>query len=327
MSELMLGALDGRNPIAFLAALGVLNALTDRAKPGAEPKLAWKLVGTYRPVILGGPSRDDLVAWLCEDLAAFQEEPALVELWSPSEEGLSQENDLKPEPERFRKYLLALVLRGSPRSLSFAASFATDAAIDNNGNTKPTALHFTAGQQAFLGMVGELLKGVRSEDIEEALFGPWRYARPLPVLQWDNASARDYALRASDPSKDKKLGVPGTDWLAFRGLPFIRVAPRGDRVHGPRIHTVGCRGEWKTGSFRWPIWSPPLRRATIGCLVTSPEIFEVNPVTMRARGVDVVFESAIRRSDQGGYGSFSPAHVAVAANPMARRETRRDKSG
>ena len=327
MSELTLTGLDGRNPIAFLAALGVLNALADRAEPRAEPKLAWKLTGTYRPTIVGGPSRDELVAFLCEDLAAFREEPALVELWSPSEEGLSQEDDLKPEPERFRKYLLALVRRGSPRSLSFAASFATDAAKDNKGNTKPTALHFTAGQQVFLGMLRELLEGVSSEDIKEALFGPWRYARPLPVLQWDNASARDYALRASDPSKDKKLGVPGADWLAFRGLPFVRVAPRADRVHGPRIQTVGCRGEWKTGSFRWPIWSPPLRRATIGSLVTSPELFEMDPITMRARGVDVVFESAIRRSDQGGYGSFSPAHVAPAADPVARRESRRDKGG
>jgi hypothetical protein len=70
---------------------------------------------------------------------------------------------------------------------------------------------------------------LKRADFEEALFGPWLYARALPVLQWDNSQTRDYALRASDPSKEKKLGVPGADWLAFRGLSFL-VAPVRDRI-------------------------------------------------------------------------------------------------
>lgn len=154
-------------------------------------------------------------------------------------------------------------------------------------------------------MASELTYEVRVEDLEEALFGPWRYERSLPVLQWDNTSARDYALRASDPSKDKKLGVPGADWLAFRGLPFLRVAPVGNR-----IVTTGCYGEWKTGAFRWPIWTVPLPRSVVGAVLTSPELFEVDPAVLRARGIEIVLESAIRRSDQGDYGSFAPARMA-----------------
>ncbi len=154
-------------------------------------------------------------------------------------------------------------------------------------------------------MVTELIEGLSAGDLEEALFGPWRYDRPLPVLQWDNAASRDYALRASDPSKEKKLGVPGADWLAFRGLSFLRVAPVGDG-----IATTGCRGRWKTGTFRWPIWTVPLSRPVIGSLLASPELEDVEPRVLRARGVAVVFESGIRRSDQGGYGSFTPAQVA-----------------
>ncbi|WP_437677231.1 type I-G CRISPR-associated protein, Cas3-extension family [Sorangium sp. So ce131] len=309
MTELLLTGLDGKNPLAFLAALGVLNALADRVKEGQpEPRLLWRAGGTYRPAILGGPERDVLLDVLVKDLESFRGEPAIERLRYRKDGDGAEAHDLKPPPLHFARYLRDLVSEDVRRSLAFAAAFATDVAVDNNGNTKPTALHFTAGQQEFLGMVSELVQGVRAEDLEEALFGPWRYERPLPVLQWDNTSARDYALRASDPSKDKKLGVPGADWLAFRGLPFFRVAPVGDR-----IVTASCSGEWKTGTFRWPIWTVPLPRSVIGSVVTSPEVFEVDPHVLRARGIAIVFESAIRRSDQGGYGSFAPARMARPA--------------
>jgi len=306
MSELLLTGLDGKNPLAFLAALGVLGALADRAAEGGPaPRLAWRAAGTYRPVIVDGPDRAALIDALAQDVSSFRDEPAIDRLrYAKGGEG-KDAHDLKPPPPFFADYLRGLVRDGRARSLAFAAAFATDVAVDNNGNAKPTALHFTAGQQELLAMVRELIEGVRAEDIEEALFGPWRYDRPLPVLQWDNASAREYALRAGDPSKDKKLGVPGADWLAFRGLPFIRVAPIGDRVA-----TTGCTGEWKTGAFRWPIWTAPLSRPVIASLLTSPELLAVDARALDARGVAVVLESAIRRSDQGGYGSFAPARVA-----------------
>lgn len=308
MSELVLTGLDGKNPIAFLAALGVLNAVTDKAgAEGPAPKLAWRQQGTFLPVLVGGPERDALLEALWEDVQSFRVEPAIQWL-RYRKEGGAEAHDLKPPPKEFVAYLRGLVERGAGagrRSLDFAAAFATDVAVDNNGNTKPTALHFTAGQQEFLSMVTGLIEGVTTLDLEEAVFGPWRYERPLPVLQWDNAASRDYALRASDPSKDKKLGVPGADWLAFRGLPFLRVAPVGNA-----IQTTGCKGEWKNGRFRWPIWTVPLSRPVIGSLLGSAEVGDAAPRVLRARGVSMVFESSIRRSDQGGYGSFTPARVA-----------------
>jgi hypothetical protein len=308
MSEVLFTGLDGKNPLGFFAALGALNVVADNANdPHAQPKLAWRAVGTYRPVLLDGPDRDALLDLLIMDLQSFADEPALELRYRKRGEG-SEAHDLKPPPEEFVKYLRTLVASDGKRSLAFAAALATDVAVDNNGSTKPTALHFTAGQQEFLAMVDALRKGVTRDDLHEALFGPWRYARALPVLQWDNSQARDYALRAGDPSKEKKMGVPGADWLAFRGLPFVRVAPIRDR-----IGTTGCRGGWKTGFFRWPIWTAPLTRSVVSSLLTSPELFEADQRTLRPRGVHIVFESAIVRTDQGGYGSFSPAGVAQRA--------------
>lgn len=307
MKETLLTGLDGKNPLAFLAALGTLNVLADACKAGApEPRLVWRAAGTYRPAIVDGPDAAEIVDAVMRDLATFHDEPAIELLRYRKDDGRGAEaHDLKPPPGVFARYLRELVERDLRRSLAFAAAFATDVAVDNGGNTKPTALHFTAGQQEFLAMVHELVRGVQRADVEEALTGPWRYARPLPVLQWDNSAARDYALRAGDPSKEKKLGVPAADWLAFRGLPFAGVAPDGDR-----IATTGCSGEWKTGAFRWPLWTVPLGRDVIRSLLASEELLAVEPRTLRARGIDVVFEVSIRRSDQGGYGSFTPARIA-----------------
>jgi hypothetical protein len=64
------------------------------------------------------------------------------------------------------------------------------------------------------------------------------------------------------------------------------------------------------------MWNPPLVRSVVASLLTSPEIFLMNPGTLRGRGIPVVFESAIGRTDQGGYGSFSPA------SPATREESR-----
>lgn len=239
MSELPLPGLDGKNPMGFLAALGVLNALADQTPPGApEPRLSWHAAGTFYPVIMGGPDRADLVETLMADLASFRDEPAISRLRYKKNGDGAEAHDLKPPPAIFAAYLRDLVAGERRRSLAFAAAFATDVATDNGGNTKPTALHFTAGQQEMLAMVTELIRGVHAADIEEALFGPWRYERPLPVFQRDNASAREYALRASDPSKDKKLGVPGADWLAFRVPPYLRVAPVGDKVISARARAA-----------------------------------------------------------------------------------------
>ena len=304
MSALVLPGLDGRNPLGFLAALGVFNAVSDQAKKGdSKPKLAWDSVAT-RPALVDGPDRDALLDLLMRDAESFAGEPALELHYQKGADG-REVHDLKPPPEEFVKYLGELVRSEGKRSLALAAALATDVAVDNNGNTKPTALHFTAGQQEFLAMVNDLREGVTRADLDEAVFGPWQYARALPVLQWDNSQTRDYALRAGDPSKEKKLGVPGADWLAFRGLSFVRVAPVRDR-----ILTTGCRGGWKTGFFRWPIWTASLTRAVVSSLVASPELFDMDPRVLRARGVPMVFESAIGRTDQGG---FSPASVAQRA--------------
>jgi hypothetical protein len=297
VSEFACTGLDGSNPLGFLAALGVLEALSER---GVPVRLAWRDDGVWRPVFTGTDAAiDQVIDWLDADRETCASDPALHLEYDGA-------RDLKPPPERFRAYLLDLVGRASPaarRSVDWAACFASDVVVDNNGNTKPTALHFTAGQQQFLKMVLELAAGVNRDDIREALVGPWRYARPLPVMGFDATAGRDYALRASDPSGDKKRGVPGADWLAVRGLAGLGVVPNGDR-----LLTTCCSGGWKTGSFRWPLWHVALDRPMVHTVLRlSPA--DMPSAERRARGIAMVLECGIRRSEQGGYGSMTPAAV------------------
>jgi hypothetical protein len=302
MTEIVLTGLDGSNPLAFFAALGVLRVLDETA--WGEPRLRWEDRGRWRPVLTADVDREGLVERVLRDRDTWAADPAL---------GLEYDGtrDLKPPPAVFRALLEAEAARAHPhgrRTVDMLAAFATDVATDNNGNTKPTALHFTAGQQKFLEMVTQLREGVQRADVEEALFGPWRYTRPLPVLGWDGTASRDYALRASDPAKEKKLGVPGADWLALRALPFFPCVPDGDAVR-----TTGCAGGWKTGRFTWPLWTVALSADVVASLLSDPRLPQQELATRAARGVGAVLSCNIKRSDQGGYGSFTPARHVVPA--------------
>ncbi len=298
MNTHRLTGLDGGNPLGFLAALGVLRALTTA---GHAARLAWRLQGVWRPELEVGLDREALVSSLDQERRGWAKELALQLCYS-KDGGPGDIRDLKPRPADLRLWLERVLREGSAESLALTAAFFTETAVDNNGNIKPTALHFTAGQQQLLAMVLELQARLEPRDLVEALWGPWRYERELPVLGWDASASRDYALRASDPSKDKKTGVPGADWLAFRGLAFLSVMP-----DGARILTPGARGGWKTGTWTWPLWTVPLRPETVASVLTLPGLADLSPVVRAARGIGAVFTSGIRRSDQGGYGSFKPS--------------------
>jgi hypothetical protein len=180
---------------------------------------------------------------------------------------------------------------------------------DNNGNTKPTALHFTAGQ-AFLTMVEALRTGIDDAALDEALHGPWRTESRLPSLSWDSSVARLHALRASDPSSEKRGSVAAANWLAVHALAFFPVwVQRGE------LRTPGVAGGWKDSVFTWPLWNAPADARTIAALLR----FDARSWNARERsalGVTTACSSGIRRSDQGGYGTFTPSTVVLPPSPQ-----------
>jgi hypothetical protein len=306
--DLLLTGLDGSNPLAFFAALGALRMLEESGL--SDVRLAWRDDGLWRPV-LRGVSQQELLDRLSEDQSRWSDCMALQLAYG--DEGELAENgqrDLKPAPAAFAQYLeraaVAVAELGPParRDVDLLAAFGTELAEDNNARVKPTAFHFTAGQQAFLKMVQDLYEGVTQEDLTEALFGPWRGTSRLPSMSWDATATRFYALRATNPSGEKRGSNPGADLLAILGLTYFPVA-----CISSRLETTAVRGGWKDSVFTWPLWNDFLRSPTIRALVARRDLPHLSAAQCRALGIPVLFQSDIARSAQGGYGSFSPARV------------------
>lgn len=314
MSEgIVLSGVDGSNPLGFLAAVGLLRWLTEEdPEQDGVVTLHWRDEGVWRPVLGGVSDLEGAIQRIADDARSWLDAPALnLSYEKVDKKGVKVVYDLKPPPDVFRDWLRSL--QGQARGQEFAAAYGVAEVTDNNGNVKPTALHFTAGQQVFLEMVRALAEQVLVEDLWEALFGPWAYARKLPSLSWDATVSRDYALRAGDPSKEKRAGIPGADWLAFQALPLLPVAAR-----GRRLETACAGGGWKDGRLRWPVWTVRATLPAVRALLTSDGLERMGADQRSARGIGQVFACDIARSDQGGYGSFGPARVATRQDRVGR---------
>lgn len=306
MADLLLPGIDGTNPQGFMAGLGVLRALADRRDPnGPQPCLRWSESDDWRARIEGVAGIDQLADLLKADLETYANEPALQIAYEkggarkrPGEK--ASQHDLKP-PKQLQGELYRELRGRRSRTSRLMAAFGTEVVQDNNGNMKPTALHFTAGQQQFLKMVVALREGLTRQHLVEALEGPWRFDAPLPSLSWSGRGAVRYALRASDPSKEKRGSCPGAEWLAFLGLSFFPCVPRSG------VRTRGVVGGWKDSRFTWPLWTSFASEFGIRALLRRPALSEMPGPARRALSIELVCQSAIERSDQGGYGSFTPA--------------------
>lgn len=290
-----LPALRGRNPLGFLAALGTLDVVS-RHVPTV--RLSWSEGLRAEAVLHDAPDFDEVVLLIDADREGWQQS-ALLAL----EEDGGPATDLKPDADTLRRWYETVRDHGSAADKQLLQALLAEGAVAGNGKeSKPTHLHFTAGQQRFLTMVRQLRDGVTSGDLREALQGPWRFESLLPSLGWDVRGQRVYAISGLDPSKEKRRGVPGADWLAFLGLALLPVVN-----DGGRLLTTGFSGSWKRGTFRWPLWQPPLTRPVVSSLITTAGLADLSRDELGVWGVSEVMAAPVRRSDQGGYGSFGPA--------------------
>lgn len=313
---LKLEGLDASNPLAYLAALGLLQVLTDSSATvgqQCEWRLSWRDEGRWLAVLHGSADVELVIQRLQADVALWRDELALQLAYDGQGKRLPPSSgeaifDLKPSPETFRAFANEAASNCTPgqmRSARLIAAYGSELVTDNYGKLKPTALHFTAGQQSFLGMVRALQQGLTGDDFREALLGPWRNTSKLPSLSWNASAPRIYAYRADNPSGEKRGSVPASDWLAFIGLRFFPVTSKRSR-----LLTTGVKGSWKDSTMLWPVWTSPLSVNALRSLLTWSGLWD--PMARErcsAAGIAALYESKIQRSDQGGYGSFSPASV------------------
>lgn len=318
-----LPALKGTNPLGLFAALGVLDVLTRSVSADDPPPRLWWTDDIEPEARLEGVDDiEQVIETIDADRARWVGSPVL----EPMVDGELQ-HDVKlstNDPKRDGRNLLREWMRhvhtnGDEADQALLhALVAEGATMGTSPDAKPSHLHFTAGQQKFLLMVRDLRDGVTRDDLGNALIGPWRFERPLPMLGWDTSRGdRIYALRGFNPAGEKKLGVPGAEWLGFLGLRFFPVATRVVRGR-TQLVTTGCDPNWKRGSFVWPLWGaglgrvPGLPASVVPSILADVALSQMGQRDANALGITRILRAPITRSDQGGYGSFGPPEEVVS---------------
>ncbi len=331
MTRTVLKGLNGSNPLGFMASVGLLRLLEVQ---GHHACLGFT-EDEFHSWIECNPALDDIPGTVTKDAeAAAGSQPWRLEYKNDGDKLVA---DLKAPPEQFREFLTLAIdewLTGRPEQSNYAAAYGTDVAVDGNGNTKPTAFHFTAARQTFLGQVESLRSAIDAGWVRQSFQTP-DATREGSNLRWDPDAERNRALMAKDPGKEKTVVNAPLEWLAFRGLPAFPCVPVGSR-----ILTCGVTGRGQDElRFRWPLWSCGASYATVRSLLllTAGWIEQeeqirrmiethsgrgqrqrsLNRLQMdlenaleerRRRSVFAICTSEIRRIAQG-FGSFGPAHM------------------
>jgi len=154
----------------------------------------------------------------------------------------------------------------------------------------------------------DLVRLTAADHVNEALFGPWRYADDPPIMRWDPEEDRRYALRWREPSGDPIRTVRGANRLAVEGLCFFPAVPVSQR-----LETTGFVGRRASDTyFTWPIWTAALSVPVVRSLLASADLRELSVSAqsqarsrLMSRGVAAVMRS--QRITVGKYRNFGPA--------------------
>lgn len=275
------------------------------ASKSEQPRLWWTKGATPYAVVDKNFSVGRIVDQALKVFTSWESSPALNPKY-PDGSVLPKADELKLSSKDIRIYLSHV--NESDHSSYLISALVAEGSLDNSQLAKPSDLYFTAGQQKFLDMARKILRDVTRSDLIEGLKGPWTYRSKLPSFMWDVSDDRVYALTANNPTGEKKLTNPGPEALAIFGLIFYQVFAGRNRTLTP-----GCYGDWKEGYYTWPVWSKPAYPNAVKSLLVhasfDPSRKTNLPNWFSSWGITTVFKSAIRRSSQGGYGTFGPPEV------------------
>lgn len=311
-----LDGLEGTNPLGYFAALGVQVAFALDESP---PCLWWTDDVTPRAVI----DADFGIGRIAERASRVFREWLHSSAMNPTRNdgtSMPKADSLKLSPDDLREYLGQHRVHARSRP-QFPPAVVAEGSVDRGGAAKPSDLYFAAGQVVFLREARKILGQVTQDDVVADLRGPWAYHSKLPSMGWDIVDDRVYALRPDDPSKEKKQTNPGAEALAILGMSLYPVFA--DRKAGrDRTLTQSCSGDWKRGLFSWPLWTRPMSlnsvRSVLAQIGTDATGEQRGANWLRSCSVRQVLTSTIRRSSQGGYGSFGPPRVTWTnpSNPV-----------
>lgn len=305
-----LPGLDGANPLAFLAAIGLLRVLSDLRTGDRLPQLAWESNGPRTVALLCLNSSEAI-----EDLL-----PRIVEQARGATGNLQFQfaQDLSVSHSLFRNFCLdaASLATSIDHSVAdYAAAFGSELRLDDTEVITDTSFRTMAGagHQHFIGFMANILGKTEVSHLSKALFSPWIYDDPVESLtmRWDPLDDVRYAVRwrnpSGDPVRKRRGSVLGANCLAIMALPLFPTVCSLDGVM-----TTGFRGRRASNTFfTWPIWSRPLSIDSVRSLLSLANLQLDVPKSsaFEAIGIEEVFR--VQRLTIGKVRNFSQA-TAVA---------------
>jgi hypothetical protein len=271
MTTLPLPALDGRTPLAFLAALGVLRLITEHTPH--SPRLAWSPHTATAVLHNAHTDIDDLVADLTAVVDSIPDGgvlPGVSPNFPPPGEA--------PDKLRLRRPALAAYAAtitqtdGEPAE-RWLSSLVTDLSVDDQQRADITLYAAPSGKQSMRTMLGKPLDLVRRNPalLREALTA-WRRYPGVSGEYLDHRVLYD-ATDAPNGSSSER-GVPGATWLALMAYPLMRTtATEGE----PRTTCWQNLGPRAGRRMIYPLWSNPLVPDSVQALLTHPVLDRAEP--------------------------------------------------
>lgn len=264
-----LTALDGRDPLGFLAALGVarlLGCIDDSVRLSFDP-----ILGTAQ--LHGIDSPDEVLLRLVTLIELLPSDGLMHGLPSavvPPSIGDEFSDPARMPLSRFRQ-LAAQASNSDERS--WIRSLWTDLGVTEKGLCAVTPFYAPTGKQTLrtaFEKSAELVFADPERVLREALES-WRRVDEFTGENLDFRAVR----RAAEQPDGKAItsGVPGATWLALSAIPFFPMGGNGatpKTLRWQRLRFGAQRGTRL--ALSWPVWSSDVDVEGIGALLAHPAV-------------------------------------------------------
>lgn len=266
---LELPALNGLDPLGFLAALGTLRLLRDHTDLPAQLSFDQQTATAQ----LRSPLRtvDDLTAVLTGIIDSIPENGVIpgVPAQFPIEKNGVGRDTMRVARATYRQFVNQ-ILGTSPTAIRqrWLAALITDLAADAKDGVALSLLAAPRGQQSFRSFFRASITEVRKAPttrIRDALTR-WQRIEGCTGENLDHRAARGAADHPSGEAGN--AGVPGATWLAIMALPLLRLT--GDAIR-PKS-TLWHSRPGRRPVMIWPIWHQPMDHYAVQALLEHPSL-------------------------------------------------------
>ncbi len=286
-----LTALDGANPLAFLAAVGTLR-LAQLANDNIV-RMRWERRGAWHPCIEGaGDTEEDF----CERIFAAP----YVPIRAISRLG----KNITVAPEVFAEFVdlaIETVSMKDRRAADYAAAFGSEVREnDKKGQIERTDFCFItgSGHQHFIGTMEALSERVTLQHVRDALFAGWRRDKGFS-MRWDPARCRGVRVALERSRAGGCICRVGCEPVGDRSVAAVSDQPL-NAVY--RQLAFGARRKLGRKST-WPIWTDWITVDSVRSLLSLRELLvsdeEFSRDELVSRGIGELYRSQRVRIGQG----------------------------